>query len=289
MPPLAIVGGLALGGSIIGAVGASKAAGAQAGAAKSAAQLQFELGEESLNFQKQQYAQNQQNIAPWLRAGTQGIGTLAGLLGTPGQGLLTPWTQQFQAPTAAQAAATPGYEFTLQQGQNAIQNSAAAQGGLLSTGAQKTLAGYTTGLANQTYNDVYNRALAEYQQSYNIFQGNQTNTFNRLAALSGIGQTSATTLGQLGQSAAGNTAYINAATGGQVGQSLQALGGAQASGYAGIANALTGGINNVSQYALLSNLLGQGGGGGLGQISPLISNTAGLQSGAGYTGLGIGG
>jgi len=174
---------------------------------------------------------------------------------------LTPWTTTFQAPTAEQAAATPGYQFTLQQGQNAVQNSAAAQGGLLSTGALKTLAGYTTGLANQTYNDVYNRALTEYQQAYNIFQGNQTNTFNRLAALSGVGQTTATTLGQLGQNAATNIANIRATGGAQIGNSLLAMGGAQASGYAGIANALQGGIGGISQYALLNSLLNQGGGG----------------------------
>lgn len=257
---LAIGLGAAGAGTAVSAVGASKAAGAQAGAAKNAAQLQFQLGQESLDFQKQQYANQQKELAPWLQAGTQGIGTLSGLLSTPGQGLLTPWTQQFQAPTAAQAAATPGYQFALQQGQNAVQNSAAAQGGLLSTGAQKTLAGYTTGLANQTYNDVYNRALAEYQQSYNIFQGNQTNTFNRLAALSGIGQTAATNLGQLGQAAAGNIANINLGTGGQVGASTLYGGAAQASGYAGLANAFQGGLGSIGQYALLSNLLGQGGG-----------------------------
>lgn len=258
MSTAAIIGG-SVAAAGIGAVGATQAAGAQAGAAKSAAQLQAQEAANSLAEQQREFNTTQANIAPWLQAGRQGIGTLAGLLSTPGQGLLTPFSQQFQAPTAAQAAATPGYQFTLQQGQNAVQNSAAAQGGLLSTGAQKTLASYTTGLANQTYNDVYNRALAEYQQSYNIFQGNQTNTFNRLAALSGIGQTAATTLGQLGQQAAGNTAYINATAGGQIGNSLLAAGGAQASGYAGLANALSGGINNISQYALLSNLLGQQG------------------------------
>lgn len=239
-------------GAAIGAIFSSQAAKAQAAGANKAANLQYQLGQESLDFQKQQYANTQKELAPWLQAGTQGINALSQLLSTPDQGLLTPWTQQFNAPTAAQAAATPGYQFTLEQGQNAIQNSTAAQGGLLSTGAQKTLAGYTTGLANQTYNDVYNRALQEYQQSYNIFQGNQTNTFNRLAVLSGAGQTTATNLGQFGQQASGNVANINATMGGQVGNAYMAAGNANASGYAGIANALEGGISGASQYALLA-------------------------------------
>lgn len=258
--------GLGVAGSVAGGVGAGLAGSAQAGAAKSAAQLQFQEQQASLAEQQREFNINQQNLAPWLKAGTQGINSLAALLSTPGQGLLTPWTQQFQAPTADQAAQTPGYQFTLQQGQNALQNSAAAQGGLLSTGALKTLQGYTTGLANQTYQDVYNRALTEYQQSYNIFQGNQTNTFNRLAALSGVGQTAANTLGGLGQDAARNIANINMTAGGQIGNSLMNAGAATASGYAGIANAITGGIGNISQFALLNSLLhpGSGGAGSLG-------------------------
>src|SRR5277367_6069142 len=128
-----------LGGSLISGIFGSQAGKAQANASKYAANLQYGLGEQQLNQNQSQFNTTQQNQAPWLKAGTQGIGTLAQLLSTPGQGLLTPWTQEFQAPTAAQAQATPGYQFQQQQGQNAVQNSAASQGGLLSTGAQKTL------------------------------------------------------------------------------------------------------------------------------------------------------
>jgi hypothetical protein len=275
---MAAIAGI-LGGSAVGGLFGMGAGKAQANAAKYAANLQYQLGEQQLQQNQSQFNTTQKNIAPWLQAGTQGIGTLAGLLSTPGQGLLTPWTQQFQAPTAAQAAATPGYQFTLQQGQNAIQNSAAAQGGLLSTGALKTLDQYTTGLANQTYGDVYNRALTEYQQAYNIFQGNQTNEFNRLASLSGIGQTAAQNLGAQSNQASAINAGTIASMGGQVGASLLNMGGAQASGYAALGNALGGGLSNISQYALLQNLLG-GGGGTLGGIPGVAGNpgdvTAGL-------------
>lgn len=252
---LAIGLGAAGAGTAVSAIGASKAAGAQAGAARSAAGLQFQLGEDQLKQNQAQFDVTQKNLAPWLQAGTQGIGSLAQLLGTPGQGLLTPWTSTFQAPTAEQARQTPGYQFAQQQGQNAIQNSAAAQGGLLSTGAMKTLDQYSQGLADQTYQQTYSRALGEYQQAYNIFQGNQSNTFNRLAALSGIGQTTATSLGQLSQQASNTGANITANIGSQVGNSLLNIGGAQASGYAGIANAINGGLGSISQYALLSSLL----------------------------------
>lgn len=249
----------AIGGSAIGAVGSSKAAGAQADAAKSAAELQHEDQKASLAEQQREFNTNQTNFAPFLKAGTSSVNALSNLLSTPGQGLLAPFTGQFQAPTADQARQTPGYQFAQQQGQNSIQNSAAARGGLLSTGAMKTLDQYSQGLADTTYSDTYNRSFNEYLQQYNQFQNNQTNTFNRLAVASGMGQTSASTLGNLNQQGASNVTNINAIGGAQQGGSLMAGGAARASGYAGIANALNGGISNVNQLMLLNSLFGKGG------------------------------
>lgn len=260
MSTAAIVGGTVAAGAI-GAVGASSAAGAQAGAAQNAAQLQYQQSQQALQEQQREFNTTQQNLAPFLKTGTASVNALGNLLSTPGQGLLTPFEGTFQAPTAAQAAATPGYQFVQEQGNLGIQNSAAARGGLLSTGAMKTLANFNSGLASQTYSDVYNRAFNEYLQSYNQFEQNQANEFNRLAATSGMGQTTATTLGNLGQQAASNTANINLTTGQQVGSSLLYGGAARASGYAGMANALSGTGNNLAQYALMNSLLGGGGGG----------------------------
>lgn len=246
-----IGGGLASAG--IGAGAALSAAGTQADAAKNAAQLQFKLGQESLDFQKQQFATNQANFAPWLTAGRNALSTLTGNLAE----LTAPFTGTFTAPTAGEAAANPAYQFAAGAGSGAIENSAAAGGNLLSTGSAKTLAQYNQGLASQTYNDVYNRAFNEYLTKYNIFQGNQANAFNRLAAISGVGQTAANTLGTLGQSASSNVANINASTGQQVGNSLNLAGAATASGYAGLANAVNGGIGSITQSLLLQSLLNQ--------------------------------
>src|SRR5271157_5210800 len=89
------------GGALIGAIGAGFAGSEQAGAATNASQLQYNLGQQQLQQNQNQFNTTQANMAPWLQAGKQGLGTLSSLLSTPGQGLLTPWTQQFQAPTAA--------------------------------------------------------------------------------------------------------------------------------------------------------------------------------------------
>ena len=247
----------ALGGAAIQGIFGMQAGKAQANAAKYAAGLQYNLGEQQLGQNQAQFNTTQQNIAPWLQAGKQSINTLANILNPGPGGLLAPFSEQFQAPTAAQAAQTPGYQFALEQGQNAIENSAAARGGLLSTGAAKTLDQYSQGLASQTYADTYNRALAEYQQNYNIFQGNQTNQFNRLASLSGIGQQAATNLGGQSNQASQIGANIAGTIGGQVGGSIQNAGAATASGYAALGNAFGSAGSNISQYALLQQLMNQ--------------------------------
>ena len=255
------------GGALIGAIGSSFAASTQAGAAESAQQLQYQEQQQALQFQQQEWNTQQQNMAPWIKQGQGAINTLGGLQNQAlqGQGPLAPWTQQFQAPTAEQAAEYPGYQFQLQQGTNALTNSAAASGNLLTGNTGEALQQYGQQLGQSDYTNVYNQALQQYQQSYNQYQNNQTNLFNRYASLAGMGQTSAGQLGSQGQAAAGNIANISLIGGAQQGQQINNAAAAQASGYVGMANALGGGLNNLSQYAMLQNYLnGQGGGGGTG-------------------------
>lgn len=245
----------------------SKAAGAQSSAANRAAQLQYNLGEQALKQNQSQFDTTQANLAPWLRAGTSSINTLSQLLSSPGQDLLTPWTGTFNAPTAAEARATPGYQFTAGAGTGAIENSAAAGGNLLSTGTLKSLAQYNQGLADTTYQQTYQNAFNQYLQQYNQFQNNQANEFNRLASVSGIGQQTATNLGSIGQANANTNAGILGNIGSQVGSNINLGGAANASGYASIANAINGGLNNLNAYALLSMF----GGGGAGSPSPVFT------------------
>jgi hypothetical protein len=266
---LAIGLGAAGAGTATSAILASKAAGAQAGAARNAAGLQFQLGEDQLAFNKQQYTDTIARMAPFLKAGTSGINLLSSLLSTPGQGLLTPWDKTFAAPTAEQARQTPGYQFVAGAGSGAIQDSAAASGNLLSTGTLKTLSQFNQGLADTTYSETYNRAFNEYLTQYNQFQQTQNNEFNRLASISGLGQTAANTLSSAGSSAAGIGGSIAANTGSQVGNSLLFGGSANASGYAGIANAINSGIGSATgqiqgnQFlSLLQAFMNNGGGGG---------------------------
>ena len=122
----------------------------------------------------------------------------------------------------------PGYQFTLQQGQNAVNNSAAAKGGLLSGAAAKGLTSYSTGLANQTYNDAWNRYMQNRQQ-----------TFGELSGVAGMGQNATNSVSNAGLSTGSQQAQntFNALTG---------AGNAQAQGVYG----LTSGLGSAAQNTL---------------------------------------
>lgn len=82
------------------------------------------------------------------------------------------FTGSFTAPTLAEAQAQPGYQFSLQAGNDALTNAAAAKGGVLSGGALKDAVNYNQGAAEQNYQQVYNNQFQNYQQNYNQFTGN---------------------------------------------------------------------------------------------------------------------
>lgn len=251
----ALAVGLGVAGAVTGGVASMKAAGTQADAAKSAAQLQHEDAQQALAFQQKQFDTQQANLKPWETAGKGALSELTSLTSKPGEGLLTPWTDTFKAPTAAEAAATPGYQFTLGQGELALQNSAAARGGALSGGTAKDIANYGEGLASTTYQNTFSNALQQYQSAFNTFQTNQSNTYNRLAGIAGTGQTATTTAGQQGQAAVDNVSHTLLTSGQQIGQNINNAGAATASGYVGAGNAINSGISGVGGYLQLQQLL----------------------------------
>lgn len=264
----AIIAGVGAASSIGSAAISSNAAGnaadTQANASEYAANLQKQEADQALQFQKDQWSTQQQNLAPWLSAGKGALGELTSLTSTPGAGLLTPWSSTFQAPTNITEANDPGFQFRLAQGEGALQNSAAAKGNLLSGNTLSALTKFGQDYSSNEYQNVYNRALGQYLNSYNIFENNQANTYNRLAGIAGTGQQAATTLGQEGQAAAQNVGNISLTTGAQQGQDIQNAAAARASGYVGSANAWSGALgntsNNLMNYYLMSQMFNGGGG-----------------------------
>jgi len=134
--------------------------------------------------------------------------------------------------SAADFVADPGYQFSVSEGEKALERSAAAKGGLMSGAALKAITEFGQGTAAQ-----------EYQQVYDRYNTNQTNLYNRLAGLSGTGQVAAN------NNAATGTNYANnAATG------IQNAANYNASGQVANTNAWTTGLN--SAVSGLSNYFG---------------------------------
>jgi hypothetical protein len=167
----------------------------------------------------------------------------------------------FQAPTAAQAEATPGYQFGLQQGEGAQQASAAANGTLLTGGTQAALDQYGQNYADTNYNNVYNQTLQTYGTNYNTWANQQASEYNKLASMAGAGQTTAQTLNTEGLQSTGQIANTLSSTGQQIGQQNTNAAAATASGYVGAGNAIGGAVQgatgNLSQTAMLYSLMNQ--------------------------------
>lgn len=216
----------------------------QAGAAESAQNLQAQEAQNALQFQENQYNTEQTETAPYRTAGVNAVGQLNSLLQSP-----------FVAPTAAQAENTPGYQFQLQQGEQALNRGAAASGGLLSGGTAKAEDLYAQGVASTNYQNVYQNALQQYLANYNTKLG-----------VAGLGAGVTTQGLQLGQEAAQNAGNIDLTTGAQQGQDIQNAAYQTASGY----NAAGNSLNSLSQLGLLNSILNPSGGDNYGMGQTII-------------------
>ena len=127
---------------------------------------------------------------------------------------------------ASDFQADPGYAFRQSEGMKGIEHGAAARGGLLSGSALKATQRFGQDLASQ-----------EYQNAYNRYSNDQSNVFNRLASMAGIGQTANAALGNAGQNYANAATGISQANAANQGNAILAAGGARSSGYLGAANA----------------------------------------------------
>jgi hypothetical protein len=167
--------------------------------------------------------------SPYTSAGSTAVNELGQL--TNGSGVLG---SKFSAPTLDDMKNNPGnagYQFTLAQGQQAIQRAAAAQGGLYNTGTAKSLAGYTTGAANQFYNTAFNQSLS-------AFQANQQSALNQANVLNSLSGQGLSAQGQVGnaQLQTGFQQGQNLTNAAQV-QSSLGMGGAQYIGNTGLGRA----------------------------------------------------
>ena len=257
----AIIGGAALGGAA-SIIGGNKAAKAQQQASDSANAESARQYNQTRTDQLAQLAQQRADQLPWLDAGKNALAQL--VAGTQ------PGGQFGQTFTAANLANDPGYQFRMQQGNQAIERSAAARGGLLSGAAAKALTRYSQGVASDEFNNAYNR-----------FNNDKSTGFNRLASLAGVGQAATNQVGQAGRDAWGTIASAGQNSSSSIQNNLTGAGNARASGYVGTANAITGAIGQGIGAWQTNKLLGALGGPGAAPQS-WGSITSGWNSGTGY-------
>lgn len=240
-------------GSVVGAVGSVVGGIFGADASSDAAQTQADAATRAADLQWKQYDQTRTDLAPYRDLGSSFIPQLRTALQNPLLSSVFSYGD-FQAPTAAEAAATPGYQFTLQQGLKAAQNSASARGLGASGAALKGAEAYATGLADSTYGDTFNRGLA----TYNTNRGNALSNFgtnygiasdnvNRLLGVVGNGQNASAMTGAMGAEAAGNVA--NAITSGAAASAAGTVGSANA-----INSGLSGAVNSLQSGYMLNKL-----------------------------------
>lgn len=210
------------------AYGANKAASAQESAAQQAAATQMQM-----------FQQTNANLAPFRQLGQYSGGLLQSALPS-----LTAPINMDQA-TLEQ---TPGYQFNKTQGLKAVQNSAAARGLGSSGAALKGAATFATGLADNTYQNQFNNAMANKQFEYNSL----------------LGPT------QLGESAAAGTGQAATAAGQGIASAQIGAGNAAAAGYNALGTA-GGQLSQAAQtFGIYNGLYAKNNGG----ASPYGTNTS---------------
>ena len=79
----------------------------------------------------------------------------------------------------AQAQNAPGYQFQLQQGEQALANQASANGELGDSNYGRALTNYAEGAAQSDYNNVFNQGLSTNQQQLADYQTNYQNALGQ--------------------------------------------------------------------------------------------------------------
>ena len=169
-----------IGSAVIGAVGSNMAADKQASGQKQAAQTQQGMFN-TINQQEQPFIQGGYGANTELQQ-------LMGLQsGNPAGGQQNGYLSHQFSPQDFQNNLDPGYQFQLQQGQQATRNADTPGSGALSGAALKDLMGFNQGMASTGYQNAFNRYTTQ-----------QNNIFARLSGIAGMGQNAASNVGTAG-------------------------------------------------------------------------------------------
>ena len=183
----------------------------QANAAQSAADTSAEATNRATELQRRMYDENVARQKPFYDVGVNALPELVNASKYTNFGM-----KQFQQ--------DPGYGFRLKEGQQALDRSAAARGGLISGGALKAAQRYGQDMGSQEYMNAFNR-----------YQTERAARLQPLQSLTGMSQTTANTLGTAGSNMAGHIGNAYMQQGVNQGNALLAGSQARASSYGDIA------------------------------------------------------
>lgn len=227
-------------GFVAGAAGSIIGATITSGAASDAASTQAQSTADGIAEQRRQYDLTRSDFAPWRQAGQNALTSLTGEINKP--------------TTSADVMQDPGYQFGLQQGQQALDRKASASGGRVSGASLKAASGFASGQATAGYNAAYQR---------------REDRLNRLAALANIGQT-----------ATGSSAAAGANMSNNVSNLIASQGDASAAARMAQGNIWGNTANSIASLYSRNNRMGPAGGAPTGGASPYYSTTD--PSGNGY-------
>jgi hypothetical protein len=218
---------VAIGGSaLLGYVGAKK----QAGAAESASQMQYQATQDAAKQQREMFDILNEQQKPYRESGYAALNQI--------NTMLPQFTKEFTSADLIKNL-DPSYQFMLQQGLGATGQAMNVGGG-----------GSNVDLARQRFAQEYAKSGA--QQAFNNYQSQQSNIYNRLSNLAGIGQAAQSQANTLGSNTANALSQLG-------------IGGASAlgAGQVGAANAMAGAYGGIGNALTLSSLLTPQGGGGI--------------------------
>ena len=246
-----IVGGATLGGAYLQSQGAKNAANTQADAAARAQAQVLAAG-----------AEGAQQYAPYTAYGQTTLSALGNNM---------PYFQQQFTNQDLNANLAPNYAFQLQQGQASNNAANNALGGMNSGNAQQALQQYTQNYAGTAYQNALSNYMNQYNlgvnsnmaqqgQQFNQNQAQQTNIYNRLTGLAGLGLTGAQGSANAQIGTGTNIASLTAGLGNAQAASQIAQGNiyGNAANTAGNVLGYTA-LNQMSQPSSYGNIMGGGG------------------------------
>jgi hypothetical protein len=236
------LGGAVVGGAIASS-GSRQAAATQADAATNAANIQSQSADKALALQEKLYNQQVGLQEPYRQAGLTGQNRLMELLGLGGNAGAAGYGQYARDFGMSDFQADPGYAFRLAQGQKALDQQAAARGGLISGNALKAATGYGQDMASQ-----------EYQNAFNRYQTNRANQLQPLGNLMASGQAAASNQGAAAGNYGTNAGNLITGAGNAIASGINTAGQAAAAGQYGAANTFANALNTgISSYQNQNN------------------------------------